>query len=182
MKVIKTDIPDLLIIEPEVFEDERGYFYESYNKDRFKASGIDVQFVQDNQSKSSYGVLRGLHYQLSPYSQIKLIRVLEGNILDVVVDIRKNSPAFGKWFCIELSSENKKQLFIPRGFAHGFSVLSKTAVVFYKCDDFYNPQAERGIIYNAPKLNINWGIDINDAIVSSKDKLLPGFDKAEMNF
>ncbi len=182
MKITTTDIPDLLIIEPEVFEDERGYFYESYNKDRFKASGIDVLFVQDNQSKSSYGVIRGLHYQLAPYSQIKLIRVLEGKILDVAVDIRKNSQAFGKWFGIELSAENKKQLFIPRGFAHGFSVLSKTSVVFYKCDNFYNPQAERGIIYNAPQLNINWGIDINDVIVSSKDKLLPSFDKAEMNF
>ena len=136
MPIIKTGIPGLLIFEPAVFEDSRGYFFESYNEKVFAAEGIDIKFVQDNQSKSAYGVIRGLHYQLNPHAQTKLVRVLSGSILDVVVDIRKSSPTYGRVFSIELSAENKKQILVPKGFAHGFSVLSKTAEVLYKCDAF----------------------------------------------
>lgn len=138
MEIIKTEIPGLLIFKPKVFEDERGYFFESYNEKTLTDQGIQIQFVQDNQSKSSFGVIRGLHYQLAPYSQTKLIMVLEGEILDVAVDIRKKSPTFGKWYSHKLSAENKKQMLVPAGFAHGFSVLSKIAVVFYKCDKFFS--------------------------------------------
>jgi len=182
MKVIKTDFPDLLIIEPKVFEDTRGYFFESFNSMKFQEQGIDITFVQDNESKSTYGVIRGLHYQLSPYSQTKLIRVISGKILDAVVDIRQNSPTFGKHFSIELSSENKTQLLVPKGFAHGFSVLSEAAIVSYKCDELYNPEAERGIRYNDPKLKIDWKIDNEKTIVSSKDKVHPELANAEINF
>jgi dTDP-4-dehydrorhamnose 3,5-epimerase len=182
MHVIKTDFPDLVIIEPTIFGDSRGYFFESYNYEEFKNKGIPYIFVQDNQSKSSFGVLRGLHYQLNPYSQTKLIRVLQGTILDVVVDIRKGSPSYGRSFSIELSDQNNKQLLVPHGFAHGFSVISDTAVVFYKCDSVYHPEAERGIIYNDPKLKIDWKIDSKDAILSKKDLLNLSIDKAEMNF
>lgn len=182
MKVIKTDIPDLLIIEPQVFEDQRGYFFESYNHQKFKDAGIDIQFIQDNQSKSSYGVLRGLHYQLAPYAQTKLVRVLDGAIYDVAVDIRKGSPTFGKWLGIELSADNKKQLLVPQGFAHGFSVISETAVVLYKCDNLYKQEAERGIAYNDPELNIDWKINSERAILSPKDLKNPNLDNAEMNF
>lgn len=182
MKVIKTAFSDLLIIEPMVFEDSRGYFFESFNTMKYQELGIDITFVQDNESKSSYGVIRGLHYQLSPYSQTKLIRVVSGKILDVVVDIRQNSPTFGKHFSIELSSDNKTQLLVPKGFAHGFAVLSETATVFYKCDNYYKPEAERGICYNDPKLQIDWKIDLKNAIVSSKDKVHPELVNAEMNF
>ena len=181
MKIIETGISDLVIIEPKVFEDSRGYFYESYNQDTFKKAGIDLCFIQDNQSLSSYGVVRGLHYQLNPYAQTKLVRVLQGTILDVAVDIRKESPTFGKSFSIELSAENKKQLLVPKGFAHGFSVLSETAVVFYKCDCLYNKDSERGINLFDPQLNINWKVSKDKTIVSDKDNIAPMFNQAEMN-
>ena len=182
MNIIKTSIPDLLIIEPKIFNDKRGYFFESYNSNLFKENGIDDVFVQDNQSKSSYGVIRGLHYQLNPYSQIKLVRVLQGRIFDVAVDLRKDSPSYGKWEGVELSEDNKKQFLIPKGFAHGFSVLSDEAVVFYKCDDFYNKEAERGIIYNDGELNIDWKVDIGKAVISPKDLDSPLFSQAKKNF
>jgi dTDP-4-dehydrorhamnose 3,5-epimerase len=182
MNVINTEITDLYIIEPKVFEDSRGYFYESYNAKQLEEKGINIVFRQDNQSKSTFGVLRGLHYQLNPSAQTKLIRVLEGKIWDVVVDIRKGSPTFGKWFGIELTAENKKQLFIPHGFAHGFSVLSETAVVMYKCDNFYNPQLERGIIFNDPDIGIDWKIPADKAILSPKDQVHPKLKEAEINF
>jgi dTDP-4-dehydrorhamnose 3,5-epimerase len=169
----KTDIPGLLVFEPKVFEDSRGYFFESYNEQTFRQEGIDIRWVQDNQSSSSYGVIRGLHYQLPPFAQSKLVRVLKGKILDVVVDIRKGSPTFGKVFAQKLSAKNKKQLFIPAGFAHGFSVLSEKAEVLYKCDNFYNKEAEAGIICNDPALAIDWKIPEAEAIISDKDKVLP---------
>ena len=182
MPFIDTDIPGLLVLEPKVFEDSRGYFYESYNERTFINQGIDIKFVQDNESSSSYGVVRGLHYQLVPFAQVKLIRVLAGKILDVVVDIRKGSPSFGKSFSIELTAENKKQLFIPAGFAHGFSVLSERAVVFYKCDTFYNKESEAGIRFDDPQLNIDWQIPADKAIISDKDKQLPLFADCKNNF
>jgi len=182
MDVVKTDIPDLLIINPKVFGDSRGYFFESYNEQKFIEKGINYQFVQDNESLSSYGTIRGLHYQLAPFAQTKLVRVITGRIYDVAVDIRENSPTFGKWMGVELSEDNKKQLLVPKGFAHGFSVLSEKATVFYKCDNFYNPDSERGIYYNDPKLNIDWKIESTQAIISAKDKMNPEFDQAEMNF
>lgn len=182
MKIAKTNIPGLIILEPEVFGDERGYFYESYNEKRFKEAGIVENFVQDNQSKSTYGVIRGLHYQINPFAQTKLVRVLEGSILDTVVDLRKKSPSFGKHLSIELSCENNKQLYVPKGFAHGFSVLSEIAVVFYKCDAFYDPEAEHGIRYDDPDLNIDWKIEKGKAVISSKDMNLPFFNEAGMNF
>lgn len=177
-----TDIPGLSIFEPKVFEDSRGYFFEAYNQDVFKRHGIDLQFVQDNQSRSSYGVIRGLHYQLNPHAQFKLVRVLEGIILDVAVDIRKGSPTFGQHFSIELTAENKKQLLIPAGFAHGFSVLSDTAVVFYKCDVLYNKESEAGIRYNDPTLNIDWKILTGKEVISGKDLEQPLFENCMNNF
>ncbi len=182
MKIIETSIPDLLIIEPDVFADQRGYFFEAYNEKKYQQAGMNYDFVQDNQSKSVYGVIRGLHYQLAPYAQTKLVRALEGEILDVAVDIRKGSPTFGHFEGVILSEENKRQLLIPRGFAHGFAVLSNSAVLFYKCDAFYNKQAERGIIYNDTSINIEWQIPPRKVILSGKDKKLPAFDAAEMNF
>jgi dTDP-4-dehydrorhamnose 3,5-epimerase len=182
MPFIKTHISDLLVFEPKVFEDSRGYFFEAYNEEVFKAEGIHTKFVQDNQSRSSYGVIRGLHYQMEPYSQAKLVRVLEGKILDVAVDIRKGSPTFGEHFAIELTAENKKQLMIPAGFAHGFSVLSEMAVVMYKCDRFYNKASEGGILFNDPVLNIDWKISDGKAIVSDKDLALPLFSECQNNF
>jgi dTDP-4-dehydrorhamnose 3,5-epimerase len=178
----QTGIPGLMVFEPKVFEDSRGYFFESYNERVCRESGIDTNFLQDNQAKSSYGVVRGLHYQLDPHSQTKFIRVLTGSILDVVVDLRKNSPSFGKVYSIELSAENRKQLFIPQGFAHGYSVLSETSEVFYKCDQFYNKEAEAGIIYNDPELNIDWQIPADRMIISDKDKVHPQFADAKYNF
>ena len=157
-------------------------FFESFNLKTYEAEGIDINFVQDNQSSSQHGVIRGLHYQLNPHAQVKLIRVLVGKILDVTVDIRKNSPTFGKSFSIELSADNKKQLFIPAGFAHGFSVLSDHAEVLYKCDSFYNKQCEAGILYNDPSLEIDWRIPAGKEIVSEKDKLLPSFADCQNNF
>ncbi|MEA3444269.1 MAG: dTDP-4-dehydrorhamnose 3,5-epimerase [Bacteroidota bacterium] len=182
MNIIETKLPGLFLIEPKVFADDRGYFFESYNESLFKENGLDYSFVQDNESMSSYGVIRGLHYQLAPYSQAKLIRVLEGAILDVAVDIRENSPTFGQWQGFEISGENKKQLLIPRGFAHGFSVLSKKVVFIYKCDNLYFPEADRGINFADKSLNIDWGIDTGKALVSPKDKILPSFGDAEKNF
>lgn len=182
MKVIKTELEGLLIIEPKVYEDDRGYFYESYNENKYIEAGINFKWVQDNQSKSSYGVVRGLHYQLEPFAQAKLVRVLLGRILDIVVDIRHQSPTFGRWVKLELSEENKRQLLVPKGFAHGFAVISEVAIVLYKCDKFYNSGAERGIIYNDNTLNIDWGLDPDIIIVSDKDKMLPEFSHAEMNF
>ena len=182
MPFTQTSIPGLLIFDPKVFEDSRGYFFESYNQEVFRAAGITIDFVQDNQSSSQFGVIRGLHYQLHPYAQTKLLRVFVGSILDVAVDIRKNSPTFGKSFSIELSAENKKQLFIPKGFAHGFSVLSDHAEVFYKCDSFYNKDSEAGILYNDPSLDIDWKIPAGKEIISEKDKGLSLFAECRNNF
>jgi dTDP-4-dehydrorhamnose 3,5-epimerase len=182
MPFIKTDFPGLLIFEPAVFNDSRGYFFESYNQHTCEQAGVDTKFIQDNQAKSVYGVVRGLHYQLNPFSQTKFIRALTGSILDVVVDLRKGSPTFGKHFSIELSAENKKQLYIPQGFAHGYSVLSETAEVFYKCDAFYNKEAEAGIQFYDPMLAIDWRIPVDQQIISDKDKLHPTFENCKNNF
>lgn len=182
MPFVETDIPGLLIFEPVVHGDSRGYFLESYNQKVFRDRGIDITFVQDNESASSYGVIRGLHYQLNPHTQVKLIRVLEGSILDVVVDIRRGSPSFGKTYSIELSGDNKKQLFIPGGFAHGFSVLSERAVVMYKCDHFYQKESERGIRFDDPQLNIDWKIPVDKAIISDKDRKLPLLADCDNNY
>ncbi len=170
MRIHETGIADLYVIEPKVFFDERGYFFESYNETKFKEKGLDYNFIQDNQAKSQYGVIRGLHFQKGEYAQAKLIRVLSGKILDVAVDIRKKSPTYGKVFSVELSDENKKQLLIPRGFAHGYSVLTKEAIVEYKCDNVYMPSADGGIKYNDKDLNIDWKIPEEKQIVSEKDK------------
>ena len=182
MPFIKTELEGLLVFEPNVFEDSRGYFFESYNQKTFEQEGIETVFVQDNQSSSQYGVIRGLHYQLFPYAQTKLLRVLSGKILDVVVDIRKGSPGFGKVFSIELSGENKKQLFIPKGFAHGFSVLSPHAEVLYKCDAFYNKESEAGFMYNDNALNIDWKIPVGQELISEKDRQLSSFANHRNNF
>ena len=182
MPFIQTPILNLLVFEPKIHEDSRGYFFESFNLQTFRAEGIDINFVQDNQSSSKYGVIRGLHYQLNPSAQVKLIRVLSGRILDVVVDIRKGSQTFGKNFSVELTAENKKQLFVPAGLAHGFSVLSEEAEVLYKCDSFYNKDSEAGILYNDPSLNIDWKIPAEKEIVSEKDKGLPLFAECRNNF
>jgi dTDP-4-dehydrorhamnose 3,5-epimerase len=182
MEIIKTGFDDLILIKPRIFEDPRGYFYESYNKQSFRMAGVDFNFVQDNQSLSSYGILRGLHYQLLPYAQTKLVRVIEGTIYDVAVDIRKGSPTYGKWYGTELSGDNKLQLLIPQGFAHGFSVLSPKAVVLYKTDDFYKKEAERGIAYNDPDLGIDWKIEAGKVLVSERDSRFPGLKEAESNF
>lgn len=183
MNVIKTPIEGLLILEPKVHGDARGYFFESYNAQTFKAAtGLDINFVQDNQARSSINVLRGLHYQNAPNPQTKLIRALEGAIWDVVVDVRAGSATFGQWFGVELTAENKRQFLIPRGFAHGYSVLSKTAEVFYKCDNFYDKAAEGGVNYADPTLNIDWKINLADAIVSDKDLVQPMLKDAMFNF
>ncbi len=182
MPFYKTEIDDVVIFEPRVFPDERGYFYESYNENTFRENGINTRFVQDNQSRSTYGVLRGLHYQLPPHAQAKLVRVLSGSILDVAVDIRRKSPTFKKWVAVELSAENAKQIFIPRGFAHGFLVLSETAEVFYKCDNLYNAASNRGIAYNDRSLAIDWRIDHGRVILSPKDSENPAFANADMCF
>lgn len=182
MPFITTDIPGLLVFEPRIFEDGRGYFFESYNEKTFQQQGINIHFIQDNQSSSSYGVIRGLHYQLNPHAQAKLIRVLQGRILDVAVDMRKDSPTYGKHFDIELSSGNKKQLLIPKGFAHGFSVLSEKAEVLYKCDAFYHKESEGGIRFDDPGLNINWRVPADKAIVSEKDLVLPFLADSQSNF
>lgn len=182
MPFIKTDIAGLLVFEPKVFEDSRGYFFESYNEKTFQQAGISIRFVQDNQSSSSYGVIRGLHYQLLPHAQTKMVRVLHGKILDVAVDIRVGSPTYGQAYTIELSAENKKQLFVPAGFAHGFSVLSEKAEVLYKCDSFYNKESEAGIIYNDAVLAIDWKVPVDKAIISEKDAILPTLENCKTNF
>ena len=169
MKTQTTEIEGIVIIEPQVFGDSRGYFMETYQKEKYAAAGIDVTFVQDNESMSRYGVVRGLHYQAEPFAQAKLIRVVSGRVLDVAVDIRKDSPTFGKVFTLELSSDNKLQLFLPHGIAHGFAVLSETAVFTYKCDNFYAPQYEHTIRYDDPILNIDWRIPVSERIISPKD-------------
>lgn len=182
MEIIKTDIPDLLIIKNKVFQDPRGYFTEAYNEKTFAENGIDIKFCQDNRSKSSYGVIRGLHYQLNPFSQTKLVSVIVGKVFDVAVDLREGSPTFGKWYGVELSDENHLQFLIPQGFAHGFSVLSETAIFSYKCDNFYAPQHDRGIAYNDPALNIDWQIPADKVSVSDKDNNHPVLANAEINF
>jgi dTDP-4-dehydrorhamnose 3,5-epimerase len=171
-----------MIIEPQVYEDSRGFFFESFNRDDLIREGIDVEFIQDNQSLSHHGVIRGLHYQLAPYAQSKLVRVLEGSVWDVAVDIRKNSPTFGKSFGIELSAENRLQLYIPQGFAHGFAVTGPSAVFFYKCDSYYHPEAERGILFSDPELAIPWPLPAEEILVSAKDRTLPPMKDATMNF
>jgi len=182
MPFIETPIPDLLVFEPKVFEDSRGYFFEAYNEDTFQKEGINIKFVQDNQSRSSFGVIRGLHYQLNPYAQTKLVRVLEGAILDVAVDIRVGSPTYGQAYTVELSAQNRLQLLVPAGFAHGFSVISETAIVFYKCDRFYNKESEGGILFNDPSLNIDWQIPADKVLVSDKDRVLPLLADTKNNF
>ncbi|VXC16550.1 dTDP-4-deoxyrhamnose-3,5-epimerase [Flavobacterium sp. 9R] len=178
----ETFIKDLVVLTPDVFEDARGYFFEGYNKNKFSALGIAIDFVQDNQSFSQRGTLRGLHYQNPPYAQTKLVRVLQGEIMDVAVDLRKDSPTYGQHFGIKLTAENKKQLLVPQGFAHGFSVLSETAVVLYKCDQFYNKASEGGIRFDDPTLNIDWGMELKKAIVSEKDLVLPDFANCNSEF
>ena len=178
MKINKTFIEDLLIIEPQLFKDERGFFYESYNKNNLD---INIVFVQDNESKSYKGVIRGLHFQTPPFEQTKLVRCVSGNILDVAVDLRKNSKTYGKSFSIELSSENNKQLFVPKGFAHGFQVLSETAIVNYKVDEYYNPDSDSGIIWNDKDLSIDWNLDLKP-ILSKKDLKLISFKELKSPF
>jgi dTDP-4-dehydrorhamnose 3,5-epimerase len=173
MEIIKTSIEGLVVIQPRVFEDERGYFMESYKESFIKENFPDINFIQDNESKSTYGVLRGLHFQKPPFEQTKLVRVIEGEVLDIAVDIRKDSITYGKWESIILSGENKKQFLIPRGFAHGFVVLSKEAIFSYKVDNLYSIQHESGIIYNDPILDINWMIDEKNINISNKDQNLP---------
>lgn len=182
MKIIETPIPGLLIIEPRVFADERGYFFESFSELKFAKHGLTTKFVQDNESKSHYGVIRGLHYQLAPYAQAKLIRVVRGTVYDVAVDLRLGSPTFGQWYGVIVSASNKRQFFIPKGFAHGFSVLSEYAIFSYKCDDFYHPEADRGIRYDDPVLNIDWRLPKELAVISEKDKQHPLMADAELNF
>jgi dTDP-4-dehydrorhamnose 3,5-epimerase len=182
MPFTTTSLPGVIVFEPRVFPDDRGFFFESYNERLFHENNIFNVFVQDNQSFSSYGVIRGLHFQREPHAQSKLVRVILGKILDVVVDLRVGSPGFGKSFSIELSSENKKQLFIPRGFAHGFSVLSETAELAYKCDQFYNKQSESGLRYNDRQLNIDWKIPPEKAVISEKDAQLPDFNPSVREF
>ncbi len=179
MQIIATAIPEVKIVEPEVFGDDRGYFFESWNEARYAAAGIDCNWVQDNESKSRRGVLRGLHYQLPPYTQAKLVRVISGRVLDVAVDIRKGSETFGKYVAVELSGENKRQLFVPRGFAHGFAVLSDEVVFAYKCDNTYMPSHERGIAFDDPVLGIDWQISPQECLLSAKDMANPPFEQAE---
>jgi len=182
MKLETTALEGLVVIVPTVFKDERGFFMESYNKNKLAEKGITIDFVQDNQSFSKKGTLRGLHYQNPPYAQTKLIRVLQGEIIDVVVDLRKNSPTFGQSFSIKLTSENKKQLLVPQGFAHGFSVISETALVMYKCDQYYHKASEGGIRFDDPELNVDWGMDLKEGIVSEKDLILPDFINCNSQF
>jgi len=183
MNVIKTPLEGLLILEPRIFKDDRGYFFESFNANTFKSvTGQNIDFVQDNQARSTINVLRGLHYQNAPHAQTKLIRALEGAIWDVVVDLRKDSPTYGRWYGVELSAENKRQFLVPRGFAHGYSVLTETAEVFYKCDDFYSKQDEGGLYYADPELNIDWKIDLANAIVSEKDQVQPTLKENNARF
>lgn len=180
MEIIETKIPGLLIIKPDVFEDDRGYFFESYNKDKFESAGIDVNFVQDNESKSQKGVLRGLHFQNPPHAQGKLVRVMRGSVLDVAVDIRRGSPTYGQWDSIVLSGDNKIMYWIPEGMAHGFLTLEDDTVFFYKCSKVYNKNSEGSIRWNNPDLNIDWGV--SEPILSEKDKTSPLFKDFESKF
>ena len=173
MEIIKTPLEGLLIIKPSVFEDERGYFFESYNHEKFLAEGLDLKFVQDNESKSKKGVLRGLHFQAPPFAQGKLVRVMRGSVLDVAVDIRQNSPTYGKWESIVLSGNNKWMYWIPAGFAHGFVTLEDDTIFFYKCTNVYNKASEGSVNWNDPDLKIDWGV--SEPIISDKDKIAPGF-------
>jgi dTDP-4-dehydrorhamnose 3,5-epimerase len=182
MPFLETQFRGLMIFEPKIFKDARGYFFESYNKNVFTEAGLEFNFVQDNQASSMYGVIRGLHFQSEPYAQTKLVRVLSGRIIDVVVDLRKSAPTFGGVFAIEISAENKKQLLVPRGFAHGYSVISPSAEVFYKCDAFYHKQSEGGIAWNDPDLKIDWGIKKEDAKISEKDSHYPVLKNCIHNF
>ena len=182
MKVIKTEIPEVVIIEPRVFTDTRGYFFESFSQKDFEQQVREVRFVQDNESKSSYGVVRGLHFQKPPHTQSKLVRVVKGAVLDVAVDIRKGSSTFGKHVAIELSEENHRQLFIPRGFAHGFAVLTDEVIFQYKCDNFYAPQSEAGFAWDDPQLGIDWRIPSDKVILSEKDKNNPALSDAQWLF
>lgn len=176
MKIKETPLKDCYIIEPTIFEDDRGYFFEKFNEQKFEElTGQNGHFVQDNISKSTYGVLRGLHLQKGKHAQAKLVSCLEGKVFDVAVDLRKNSSTFGKWFGIELTAENKLQLYVPRGFGHGFSVMSETAIFSYKCDNFYNKESEGSVLWNDKTLNIDWKLDEKDIILSDKDKLSPTF-------
>ncbi len=182
MKLVETPIQDLFVIEPSFFPDNRGYFLVGYSEEEFAKVGLKFDFMQDNQSKSTYGVIRGMHYQIGDSVQTKLVRAIHGSIYDVAVDCRRNSPTFGHWFGVELSEENRKQLLVPKGFAHGFSVLSELATVLYKIDAPYNPSAERGFNFNDPALAIDWGVDPAKAIQSPRDASLPMFKDAEIPF
>ncbi len=175
MPVIATSFDGLLIFEPGILHDERGYFYESYNQRVWANAGVNCHFVQDNQARSTRGVLRGLHYQCGEMAQAKLVRVIEGEVLDVVVDLRPDSGTYGQWYSLRLSAENHLQMFVPRGFAHGYIVLSETAVFFYKCDNFYSKESEGGIRYDDPVLSVDWQFDLDKVLVSEKDLVLPGF-------
>ena len=180
MKIIDTKIPDLKILEPSVFTDDRGYFFESYSYQKMKDLGMDNVFVQDNESKSQRGVLRGLHFQNPPFAQAKLVRVVKGAVLDVAVDIRKNSPTYGQHVCVELSEQNKRMFYIPEGFAHGFLVLEDDTIFSYKCSQFYNKESEGSLLWNDETLNINWGFD--NPILSEKDKIAPEFLEFQSSF
>ena len=182
MEVIKTDIEGVVIIEPRIFRDERGYFYESFSQREFEEKVCRTTFVQDNQSKSSYGVLRGLHFQKPPYCQSKLVRCIKGAVLDVAVDIRKGSPTFGKYVAVELTEDNHRQFFVPRGFAHGFAVLSQEAIFQYKCDNFYNKESEGAITWNDPTLAIDWRVPADKILLSDKDKLNKNIANADYLF
>ena len=182
MNIIQTDIPGVLIIEPRIFEDPRGYFFESFSQRDFDANVRTVRFVQDNESKSGYGVLRGLHFQKPPYTQSKLVRVIRGTVLDVAVDIRRGSPTFGKHVAVELSGENHRQFFVPRGFAHGFSVLSGEALFQYKCDNFYAPQSEGALAWDDPDLGIDWKLPPESVVLSEKDRRHPRLKDADWLF
>jgi dTDP-4-dehydrorhamnose 3,5-epimerase len=174
MEIISTALNDCFIIKPTIFEDSRGYFYESFNKKRFAATtGLDIEFVQDNQAKSNFGILRGLHFQKGEHAQAKLVRVTQGSVLDIAVDLRPASSTYLQHVAVELSEQNHLQLFVPRGFAHGYIVLENNTNFFYKCDNYYHKEAEGGVIYNDPLLNINWRLDVKDFVLSEKDQLLP---------
>ena len=179
MEVVATAISDVKIIVPKVFGDARGYFFEVWNEERYRAAGIDCHWVQDNESRSRFGVLRGLHWQAAPYTQAKLVRVMEGAVLDVAVDIRRGSPTFGRHVAVELSADNKRQLFVPRGFAHGFVVLTESVLFSYKCDNVYMPSHERGMAFDDPALGIDWKVGLKEYILSDKDRKNPRFADAE---
>ena len=182
MEILETPIKDLLIIKPRVFNDARGYFFETYNAERYHEAGIAQDFVQDNLSKSSFGVVRGLHFQRAPYSQSKLVSVTVGRVWDVAVDLRAGSPTYGQWYGVELTDENHLQYLIPRGFAHGFSVLSETAIFTYKCDNLYHPEADGGIMFNDPDLGIDWKIPAEKMLLSDKDTKHPLLREAKIEF